>query len=201
VILLVSGATVTVAQYPELGVLLLPRSRPNPKSIIGRPYAIDNGAFSGFDAPAFLTLLDRIPQLPQCLFVAAPDVVGDAAATLALFRQWEPMLHARGWPVAFVGQDGITVDRVPWSMCDAIFLGGTTAWKLGRVARDLAAYGNARGKWVHMGRVNTRNRIRYAKRIGAQSVDGSQWSRWPATHLPTYGPTLEAFEGGPLLRL
>jgi hypothetical protein len=38
-----------------------------------------------------------------------------------------------------------------------------------------------RGLWIHMGRVNTKRRLSYAYRIGCDSVDGSQWSRWSDT--------------------
>jgi hypothetical protein len=68
---------------------------------------------------------------------------------------------------------------VPWNEFDALFIGGTTAWKLGPAAARLAQQGRQRGLWVHMGRVNSLRRLRYAASIGRHSVDG--------THL-TYGP-------------
>ena len=36
-----------------------------------------------------------------------------------------------------------------------------------------------RGKWVHMGRVNTRQRLRYATHIGCDSADGTGMTRAP----------------------
>jgi hypothetical protein len=110
-----------------------------------------------------------------------------------------PAIHAAGWPVAFMGQDGLAIADVPWASCEAVFLGGSTAWKLGRVARDLAAYGAARGKWVHMGRVNSARRLRYAVRIGCDSVDGTSFSRWSRVYIPTIAGIVRRFEGGPLL--
>ena len=56
---------------------------------------------------------------------------------------------------------------------DAFFIGGSTAWKLGRQARELAQEAKRLGKWVHMGRVNTLSRIHYAESIGCDSVDGT----------------------------
>jgi hypothetical protein len=40
-----------------------------------------------------------------------------------------------------------------------------------------------RGKHVHMGRVNTLRRLRYAEAIGVDSVDGTGWVRWRNAHL------------------
>jgi hypothetical protein len=39
------------------------------------------------------------------------------------------------------------------------------------------------GKWVHLGRVNSERRIRYAASIGCDSVDGTQWVRFRDTCL------------------
>jgi hypothetical protein len=91
-LLLVSGATKTVERlksHPHLGHLVSPRSRNDPNWFLstGLPWAADNGAFSGFDPPAFLRMLDVIQGKPGCLFVVCPDVVGNAIATLSLFGQ------------------------------------------------------------------------------------------------------------------
>lgn len=40
------------------------------------------------------------------------------------------------------------------------------------------------GKWVHMGRVNSGKRYRYAEAIGCDSVDGSYLRFGPDTNLP-----------------
>jgi hypothetical protein len=87
--------------------------------------------------------------------------------------------------VGFVAQDGCEHGLVPpWWSFDALFLGGSTAWKLGPDARALAGRAKQRGKWLHMGRVNSLRRLRYAQAIGCDSVDGSSWARWRNTHLP-----------------
>jgi hypothetical protein len=147
-------------------------------------WAADNGAFSQFDERLFLNMLQTLRGVPGCRFVAAPDVVGDAAQTLRLFDQWEPLIRSLGFPVALVGQDGLTVGAVPWSRIDAIFIGGSTSWKLSKDAAELVAYGQARGKWTHLGRANTRRRLHHASRIGCDSVDGTAFSRWPDLYIP-----------------
>lgn len=110
-LLLVSGATTPVERlksYPHLGHLVSPRSRNDPDWFLstGLPWAADNGAFSGFDPPAFLRMLDAIQGKPGCLFVVCPDVVGNAVEMLTLFGQWRQTIAGRQLPVAYVAQDG-----------------------------------------------------------------------------------------------
>ncbi len=186
----------------HVGVLVVPGAWAKPESLdLHRPWACDNGAFSGLDVAAFLRMLRRFQDFnSDCLFVTAPDVVGDAKATMTLFNEWEPFIHSLGYKVAFVGQDGLRIQDVPWKRCEAVFLGGSTEWKLGTVARDLAGYGKAYGKWVHMGRVNSARRMKYAIRIGCDSVDGKQWSAWSRLYLPKIEGIKLAYQGGPLLQ-
>jgi hypothetical protein len=66
---------------------------------------------------------------------------------------------------------------------DALFIGASTEWKLGPSAEALVAQAKDRGKWVHMGRVNSHRRIRYAASIGCDSVDGTKWVRWRDAYL------------------
>jgi hypothetical protein len=181
-LILISGATRTLAARPEpwLGRLLVPRARASLATLAdGRPWAMDNGAFGVFDAEAFVEMLARFRGRPGCLFAAVPDVVGDAGATRARFDVWAPVVRGYGYPVALVAQDGLTPGTTPWAAIDALFLGGSTEWKLGPVARCLVGTARGLGKWAHMGRVNSVRRLRYAERIGCQSVDGSGFSRFP----------------------
>jgi hypothetical protein len=114
----------------------------------------------------------------------APDVVPDAAATLERSLPWLPRIRALGMPAALVAQNGQESLPVPWSEFDCLFIGGDTAWKLGAAARELAGEAKARGKWVHMGRVNSERRIRYAAAIGCDSVDGTYLRFGPDRLLP-----------------
>jgi hypothetical protein len=70
-----------------------------------------------------------------------------------------------------------------WPRIDALFVGGSTQWKLGPSAEALVAEAKARGKWVHMSRVNSARRIRYAASIGCDSIDGTKWVRWRDAYL------------------
>jgi hypothetical protein len=73
---------------------------------------------------------------------------------------------------------------VPWDGLDALFLGGSTDWKLGQHARALATEAKARGRWLHMGRVNSNRRLALALSWGCDSVDGSGYSMFPDQKIP-----------------
>lgn len=180
-ICLVSGATPTLRRHSRLGCygrLIVPTSGDWP--LRGMPWACDNSAFSGFEPGRYINMLERLRDHPGCLWVTAPDVVADAEATLLNFEQWEPVLRVNyGRPIALVAQDGLDPEEVPWDRIAALFIGGTTEFKLGAEARELVVEAHDRGKWVHVGRVGTRKRIRYCQAIGAQSIDGGVFSTHP----------------------
>lgn len=148
------------------------------------PWCADNGCFSTrFDEAKWWAWLSA--QDPRgCLFAVAPDVVADAAATLERSRPWLPRIRALGFPAAFVLQDGQEYLPVPWDDFDVAFIGGSTDWKLGPHARALAAETKARGKRVHMGRVNSQRRYTYARLIGCDSADGTYLAFGPNENLP-----------------
>lgn len=143
----------------------------------GSPFAIDNGAFARFNRKAFEALLEReYSRRKQCLFVAMPDVVGDARRTLELFDYFAP--RCMRWPLAFVAQDGQEHLPIPWKHLKAVFIGGTNSWKLGPHAAAIIRCAKAMGVWVHAGRVNTPGRYEYFENLGADSIDGTGISRY-----------------------
>lgn len=151
----------------------------------GIPWAADNDCFQGLDELAYRRMLDALHLLPGCLFVVVPDAVADAAETLRLWQGWRAECAVRTkQPLAFVLQDGITSPWVPWDDCGAIFVGGSTEFKLSADAERLVREAKQRGKHVHMGRVNSHKRFDYARAIGCDSVDGSSFARWRNTWLP-----------------
>jgi hypothetical protein len=153
---------------------------PETRFIRQRPdqaFAIDNGAFSGFDRKLFLSLLKREePYTDLCRFVVVPDVVADARRTLEVFRYWQFRLGA--WPLALACQDGQENLDIPWDDIDAVFIGGTTSWKLSVHAAAIIKAAKAVGTWVHVGRVNTPARFEYFESLGADSMDGTGLSRF-----------------------
>ena len=142
------------------------------------------------------------PDTSACLFVTAPDVVGDAAATLRRSEHFLPLIrHYTPFRAALVAQDGLEDLDVPWDEFDTLFIGGSTAWKLGPAARALVSEANRRLKWVHMGRVNSLKRLRYADAIGCDSADGTYLTYAPDENLPRLLAWLRAVnEQAPLWR-
>jgi hypothetical protein len=166
-----------------LGAMLTPRQGYRPA---GFPlWCADNGRF-GQGWPGYHRWAAWLKAQPQhgCAFAVAPDVPFDAIATL---RQASPglrFIRRLGYPAALAAQNGLEHLQVPWDTFDVLFIGGDTAWKLGPAARALAADAQARGKSVHMGRVNSLRRYRYAEAIGCTSVDGTYLAFGPDINLP-----------------
>lgn len=159
-----------------VGQLLTPLTRyrlrePN------KPWAIDNGAFAIFDPDNFLGLLKREQDhKTKCLFVTVPDVVGSARRTLEVFEHWKPRLD--GWKLALACQDGQEHLPIPWREIDAVFIGGSTAFKCGEHAAQIIKAAKAIGKWVHIGRVNHPARFDHFEKLGADSFDGTGVARY-----------------------
>jgi hypothetical protein len=167
----------------------------------GAAWCADNGCFGkGYpgDTAWYGWLTANAGDAATCVFAVAPDVVGDAAATLARSLPWLPKIRALGYPAAFVAQDGLTPETCPWGEFDVLFIGGTTDWKLGREARQLIREAKARGKWVHMGRVNSEKRMRYARAVGCDSVDGTYITFGPDVNLPDVLGWLRGTDAAPL---
>lgn len=173
-------------QHDNLAGLITPRSwqLPGEWNKYGKRWALDNDCFNGLDREAFIRMLKRFQAVPGCLWATAPDVVGDAKATLIRFRMWEPVIRYFGYKVALVAQDGLETMEIPWNSFDALFIGGSTEWKIGPDAAAIIREAKRRGKWVHMGRVNTRKRLNYAIAIGCDSIDGTGLCRFRDEKLP-----------------
>lgn len=167
-------------------------------TIPGARWAADNECYSlgdAFDPDRYVRFLERTCHLAsQCLFATAPDVVADANATLHQFVPWSESIHALGLPVALVAQDGLENLPVPWNVFECLFIGGTTEWKLGPAARQLVASAKARGKWIHVGRVNSAKRLRYCLGLGVDSVDGTEWAINPGRGIRWASKVLKTFE-------
>ncbi len=168
---------------PWRGVPLLPE----------QIWAADTGLFgkSGlrYTNDRYLRWLEPLPS-QTCLFAAAPDVVGDAVETLKLAAKMYQAVRGLGFRVALVGQNGLENLAVPWDDFDAFFIGGSTEWKLGPQAAALVEEAKRRGKWVHMGRVNSLRRMQYAESIGCDSADGTVLKHDPHRPVHTWGPSV-----------
>jgi hypothetical protein len=148
---------------------------------VGRcDYALDNGIVKLVDGKPvtdpdwseikWLALLDLYQHEPGCLFTVVPDAVADADRTDQLWAHYAGAVISRGYRATYVLQDGC--QRIPLS-ADAVFIGGTTGWKLSSDARRLVSEAHRRHLWVHAGRVNSLRRLRYMADLGCHSVDGT----------------------------
>jgi hypothetical protein len=165
----------------------------------GVAWCADNGCFSeGYpgDDQWFDWLERNAGDSATCLFATAPDVVADAEATLTRSLPWLPRIRALGYPAALVAQDGLESLEIPWDSFDVLFVGGSTEWKLGPHAREVVRQAKTRGKWVHMGRVNSEKRYRYALAIGCDSADGTYLTFGPDKNLPKVRAWLRVVDQG-----
>jgi hypothetical protein len=193
-ILFVNGGTKTVyslTQHREyVGILHSPACGNSIDRTVasGLPWACDNGAYSGFDATAYRALVAKCEghQRHGLRWIACPDVVGDHQGTMALWDQWAMYLIRRRLPIAFVAQDGCNSGDVPWDYMQCLFIGGTSEWKLSQEAVRLIAIAKIKAHQVHVGRVNSRKRIRWCFDQGVASVDGTSMSMFSETYLPKF---------------
>ena len=175
---------VAAMQAGDLGFIDTPaQGNTRPDGVL---WCADNGCYSDkWDAAKWWKfLVDNAHRADTCLFAVAPDVVGDAWRSHMKSYPWLAKIKALGYRVAYVLQDNAEKHPIPWQDFDVAFVGGTTAWKLGPHARALVAEAKARGKWVHMGRVNSERRWRYADAIGCDSCDGTYLTFGPDVNLP-----------------
>lgn len=226
-ILLVSGATATLRGMPPdapVGHLITPENgnRIDVAMASGRPVAFDNGCGPRRDGTpgqlneaAYLAMCQEIARLrpislSPVLWVALPDAVGDPHETCRLFRHWWPILYKLGLPAAWVAQDGCERDGLAmWGGPRCVFIGGSTAWKESEAARWVCRTAKDMGKLVHIGRVNSAQRLRLFDDIGhdwrgmphaIDSIDGTQFSMFPDTYIPRWAERLQPSLRGRIAR-
>lgn len=147
---------------------------------------LDNGAFGDwragrpFDAGAFARdLASAAGAAVRPDFIVVPDVVAGGLSSLALSLSWRSAVAAVA-PAYLVVQDGMTEADVGAAVegFSGIFVGGSLPWKM-RTGEAWSMWAAASGLPCHIGRVGTPPRVRWARRIGATSIDSCLplWSR------------------------
>tara|TARA_Y100000310_G_scaffold141609_1_gene141078 strand:- start:61 stop:681 length:621 start_codon:yes stop_codon:yes gene_type:complete len=168
-------------KYPgRVGWLVGPSTVSQKKYFPWLPYACDNDAWGSYaegrewDAVAFWKMLDFIDsQDHRPLWVAVPDVVANRVATLRNWGKYAPRCRDYGHELAFVAQDGMTPSDIPVD-ADIVFMGGTYSWKWRNLEKFCENFPR-----IHVGRVNTLQKIRRSEELGAESGDGTGWFRRP----------------------
>lgn len=194
------NATLLANPRPDLGLMIQPGMGNSVAPLAFWDFGADNGCFAqgeAFDAGDWLEWLASLRRYrDHCLFAVAPDVVGDARATLARSVPYLLTIRQLGFPSAFVTQDGCRSDMVPWDGMDALFVGGSDAWKLSEASWALCREAKRRGLYVHVGRVNSFRRIRACAVSCVDSVDGTYLKFGPDVNFPKVVSWLDALNGG-----
>lgn len=189
-----SESVINAMQSGVIGMIDTPaQGNKRPQGVV---WCADNGCFGkGYPGDeAWREWLSAQGGADSCLFAVAPDVVSDAAATLARSQPHLAFIRSLGIKAAFVAQNGIENTVIPWDDFDCLFLGGCTEWKLGPVARAVSEEAKRRGKHLHMGRVNSFKRFKYAYDIGCDSVDGTYLTFGPDKNLSRLLAWIEIIE-------
>lgn len=165
-------------------------------------WATDNGCYTNpdIDVTKYLRWLRSLREFREtCLFATAPDVVADAKATWDRSQEVLPRIRELGYPAAFVAQDGIESTPIPWNSFDCLFVGGSTEWELSSSAFWLCREAAKSGKWVHMGRVNSFQRLLLARFAGCHSTDGTGLAFAPDKRLAQLEKWLDFIQAQPVL--
>lgn len=182
--------------HPRLGFILTPDM--GNLVPMNTPVAADNGCFTNpknYSDARFLRYLERMPR-DRTLFAVAPDVLGSHVATVERSLPILANIRQIGLPAAFVAQDGWEEATTPWEMIDVFFIGGSTAFKF-RGGREAVHAAKKRGKWAHMGRVNSYERLRASAGIGCDSADGTFLKFGPDVNWPKLKRWLDALTEQP----
>ena len=195
--LFVSGATRTVNEILQsnsieskyLGKYLTPRANCNKKYLDltlkqGCLFGADNDCFNSFDKVKYERMIEILPRTDKLKYVTIPDSVGNFEETIRLFDEWQPLLKNEKLPLGFVLQDGMPINEIPFDKFSSLFIGGSTEYKLSEETANIVRIAKEKDKWIHMGRVNSYKRIRYANSIGCDSVDGTKYSMFANTYIP-----------------
>ncbi len=181
-----TGTKRNLEQFRKFGwrILLTPL---NPKLPQGLRYAVDNGAWScfqqkvAFDDDGFRSLVDAYGSGAD--FVVIPDLVEQGQKSLEFSLSWLDRLKVIRLLLLPV-QDGMSADDVGAVLQQhprlGIFLGGSTDWKLATM-EGWGMVAHAFGRYYHVGRVNSRRRIRMCQHSGAHSIDGTSGTLFSVT--------------------
>jgi hypothetical protein len=151
----------------------------------GGEWILDNGAFPAWRKGEPLNLTQQIDGLAGAMeaitptWVIAPDVIGDAKASLERTKEGTRLLEIEGggrWLLAL--QEGADIP----SYCDlaadlsaGLFVGGARKrWKRRTLERVRA---HDKKVWVHVGRISKARELHHAALMGANAFDTTTFLR------------------------
>jgi hypothetical protein len=153
-------------------------------------WAADNGCFArpwAFKWDEYARWLMRALEVAgpeRFLFATTPDVWANGPATLERFDRYEDRMRDLSPVVALVVQDGMTAEALPWGRFDALFVGGSDAWRFGPEMTEIVRESKRLGLWSHLGRVNGLGRLKAARGLGFDSADGTVLAFGPDQNRP-----------------
>lgn len=162
-----------------------------------RPWFFDNGAFGDwkagrpFQPEPFLADIDAIYRsIDRPEFIVLPDIVAGGSASLEYSSRWIHRLRGLA-PLYLAVQDGMTEDEVAplFRHVAGIFVGGTLRWKV-RTGEAWASFARQQDRVCHIGRCGSARRVRWARRIEADSID-SALPLWAERNLVPFLRALE----------
>jgi len=146
--------------------------------------ALDNGAFEcfrrgfPFSEYRFMSMVEKSWNAGLSLdFIVCPDIVAGGMRSFDFSINWvEKLIPAK---IALAVQDGMDFSIMHSYISDKfshIFVGGTIKWKW-ETAKIWVELAHKFGMKCHIGRCGTIEKLRYAKLIGADSVDSTSFVR------------------------
>jgi len=179
----------TLWEY-NYGLTLTPKTWRYQNKARWRYWMLDNGAYSSylngedFDEPNFIKMI--YSKLPKAKtrpdFIIVPDMVGKGSESLEFSLKWITRLSELDYNWYLAVQDGMQPEDVEpiIDKFDGIFIGGSVKWKV-KTGEEWVCLTHAHNLPCHIGRVGVFRRIVWAKRIGADSIDSTNFVKNPKT--------------------
>ena len=179
-----AGKTLKYLWDNNYGLTLTPKSWRYQNNAKWRYWTLDNGAYSSyvnnenFDEQAFTEMIYK--KLPKTKtkpdFIIVPDIVGGGLKSLEFSLTWIDKLKDLDYNWYLAVQDGMKCKDIEpiLDKFDGIFVGGTIKWKV-RTGEEWVRLAHDHKLRCHIGRVGVFSRIVWAKRIGADSIDSTNF--------------------------
>ena len=148
------------------------------------PVCFDNDCFPAWQngtewsEKAWVEMIQTIKDRQiKVKWILAPDAPGDFQKTLTMFYALRHHIEKLNAPVCFAIQDGMTTEQFQSIPCtiDYLFIGGTDKFKWSTLAGWYQFFGPEK---IHVGRVNSLDKLIVCDRLGVGSVDGTYWFRF-----------------------
>ncbi len=140
-------------------------------------YILDNGCYSAWnknktwEPDGFLKSIGKIEDMPRKpYFIVAPDIVGKGRASLTLSITFKRMVERDDFFLPI--QKGMDEDMVKPYIDEfkGLFIGGLVYWSKSEV-QDWVEFAHDNDLLIHIGRTSNLQLLKWAERIGSDSVD------------------------------